>query len=157
MKKLYTLALAATLFTTACGEDKEKDSPAPDAVVEVRWNNVGSVARPQGEPLIIVSTSSVFKTGDAGTVWADDATPGPARVKVGQYSRPKTLFVSFSYVDVTDRDFVAPVAGQYVEGEVFVDGKSRGTLRLDAMDFNNPAQRWGSPVVAAAEEIEIKL
>lgn len=156
MKHYYSFALLATLLISGCSDNK-KDSPTPDAVVEMQLTNQGLDA---ADATAVASKQTSVKSDIAVNVtWLEDMNPGTRRVRVENITRGQALFLSINF-DRTGRPYVTPAAGKYLEAEVFVNGQSKGKLRLEGARFDDPTRIWRTSATSfgtATDEMRLDL
>lgn len=150
MKKVYFAASCLMIFFSACSADKPAPAPAYKyPVIELELTQVGNL------PYVGEAICGRIGTVDASGVWAGtsnypilDATclampvktfrPGKQRFNLGPMDVGNCVGLMIYYRGAGAPGVVPPTADQYLEGEVFVDGRSLGSVRLDQQIFRMP-------------------
>lgn len=132
------------LLLTACQQEAPRPLPsAKQPLVELRLTQVGKTPY-----------ASEAMVGNEFVTWAPSAsgpTPvlgkafpkhvfheGSQRLCLGtQYVGPHPCLMIY-YRKGGEAGAVPPAPGEYIEGELFVDGRSQGTVRVDAATVNAP-------------------
>lgn len=166
MKHFSTLFLSVCLLTiTGCAnDDKKQDDPKPapapapakkDVAVTVRLTSTINI----GTHMAYVTDISTFSSDktEMKRLWLRDIAPGNEYYSAGLLKRGATYYFSVSIIDAGAPAYIRPNAGKYIEGEIFVDGKSAGVARVDADTFNNPTKFWGRDKMHVGTEITLPL
>jgi hypothetical protein len=142
--RLLPVILSCALLTAACGTDDEiKFAPEPlhGPVIELRLTQVGRT-HPSGA---LVGTNMLGPFGPtAGAVpaltgkgyWKGELQEGTQRLNLGRISNSSYPCLLLYYANGGIVGAQPPAAGEYIEGEIFADGVSKGVVRLDRQTYD---------------------
>ncbi|MDO7845734.1 hypothetical protein Q5H92_05145 [Hymenobacter sp. M29] len=149
-KFLFTTCSCLTIFFSACSTDEPAPAvPYKFPVIEVELTQVGNMPY-VGEARCgrlgpvdvsgLVAGTSQYPTLDAASKALPVKTfrPGKQRFNLGPMDVGNVVGLMVYYRGAGGPGVAPPAAGQYLEGEVFADGRSLGTVRLDQQIFRMP-------------------
>lgn len=136
-------ATGLLLLLTACQQEAPRPAPAKQPVIELRLTQVGHTPY-ASEAMVGHEFVTWVPAGSGPTPVLGKAYPkhvfheGSQRLTLGsQYVGPHPCLMIY-YRKGGEAGAVAPAPGEYIEGELFVDGRSQGTVRVDAGTVNAP-------------------
>ncbi|MBH8567313.1 hypothetical protein KB206_00340 [Microvirga sp. STS02] len=144
MRPSVLRATTGLLFLlTACQQEPPLPAPAKQPLVEVRLTQVGKTPY-ASEAMVGYDFVKWVPSASGSTPVLGKPYPklvfheGSQRVTLGyQWVGPHPCLMIY-YRKGGEAGAVAPAPGEYIEGELFVDGRSQGTVRVDAGTVNLP-------------------
>ncbi|TGE07705.1 hypothetical protein [Hymenobacter fodinae] len=161
MQSYFQLAaLAGLLLLNGCATTAKQAPIARKLIpVEIQTTNVG---KGPGECTAFLLDYSIYETAKArhkSIYWRKDMEPGTQRYNLGPLEDGQTYYLVVNYNSGAQNLYPLPQPGEYLEAEIFADGKSVGKVRADQTSFT-PLHYWGEqkgtkPHVAM--QVQVKL